>query len=96
MLLVNDNKIYDKNSLKLSFFNTAVITAASSSVSAPLYTLVNFTCEGKGGALSWTVEGNLLTSSVRRSIIRGLSLGSQTRNVDCQFATLDNLNFLLK
>ena len=39
----------------------AVITVAPSSVSAPLYTQVNFTCEGIGDILSWTVEGSSLT-----------------------------------
>ena len=39
----------------------AVITIAPSSVSAPLYTLANFTCEGTGIVLLWSVEGNSLT-----------------------------------
>ena len=39
----------------------AVITVSPSSVSAPLYTLVNFTCEGIGDLLSWTVGGISLT-----------------------------------
>ena len=30
-------------------------------MSAQLYTLANFTCEGTGDMLSWTVGGNLLT-----------------------------------
>ena len=38
-----------------------VITVAPSSVSAPLYTLVNFTCEGTGVTLIWIVGGNSLT-----------------------------------
>ena len=39
----------------------AVITVAPSSVSALFYTLANFTCEGTGDILSWTVHGNSLT-----------------------------------
>ena len=38
----------------------AVITIAPSSVSAPLYTLANFTCVGIGDVVECTVEGNLL------------------------------------
>ena len=38
-----------------------MITLAPSSVTTPLYTLANFTCEGIGDVLSWTVGGNLLT-----------------------------------
>ena len=37
------------------------ITVAPSSVSAPLYTLANFTCEGTGYILLWTVQGTSLT-----------------------------------
>ena len=37
------------------------ITVAPSSVSTPLYTLANFTCEGNGVALTWTVQGSSLT-----------------------------------
>ena len=40
---------------------TADITVAPSSVSAPLYTLANFTCVDTGDTLSWTVGSNLLT-----------------------------------
>ena len=36
----------------------AVITVAPSPVTALLYTLVNFTCEGTGKKLYWAVEGS--------------------------------------
>ena len=39
-----------------------VITVAPSSVSATLYTLANFTCEGTGDGLSWTVQGYTLSN----------------------------------
>ena len=39
----------------------AVITIAPSSVTAPLYTLVNFTCEGTGDLLSWSVQDSSFT-----------------------------------
>ena len=42
-------------------FLTDEITLAPKSVSVPLNTLVNFTCEGTGNRLSWTVEGYSLT-----------------------------------
>ena len=38
-----------------------VITVTPSSVSAPLYTLVNFIYEGTGDELIWTVNGNSTT-----------------------------------
>ena len=38
-----------------------VITNSSSSVTTSLYTLANFTCQGIGDILEWTVSGNPLT-----------------------------------
>ena len=35
-------------------------------MSGPLYTLVNFTCEGIGDVLTWTVQDNLLTDSIKQ------------------------------
>ena len=44
---------------------TAVITVAPSPVTALLYTLTNFTCQGTGVKLSWTVEGHSLTDAIK-------------------------------
>ena len=44
----------------------AVITVAPSSVSALLYTLANFTCEGTGVVLDWTVQGSFLTDPINQ------------------------------
>ena len=58
----------------------AVITVAPSSVSAPLYTLVNFTCEGTGVALTWTVGGNSLTDPSNED--REISVTTNNISVD--------------
>ena len=42
---------------------TASITIAPAPVSAKLYTLVNFTCEGIGDILLWTIEDGSLSGS---------------------------------
>ena len=34
-------------------------------MSAPLYTLVNFTCEGTGDVLLWKTEGHSLTDVIK-------------------------------
>ena len=47
-------------------FLPAVITLAPSPASAPLDTLVNFTCEGTGDALFWTVGGYSLTDTIKQ------------------------------
>ena len=46
--------------LKFILYIIANITLAPSPVSAPLYTLANFTCEGIGDVLLWTVEDSSL------------------------------------
>ena len=43
-------------------FLTASVIIVPSSVNAELYTLVNFTCEGTGSALYWSVQGLSLSS----------------------------------
>ena len=56
------------------------ITVAPSSVSAPLYTLANFTCEGIGDVLSWTVGGNILTDPSNQD--REISVTTNNTSVD--------------
>ena len=36
-------------------------------MSGPLYTLVNFTCEGIGDVLTWTVQDNILTDPIEET-----------------------------
>ena len=56
------------------------ITVAPSSVSAPLYTLANFTCGGTGDILSWTVGGNSLTDPSNQD--REISVTTSNISVD--------------
>ena len=56
------------------------ITVAPSSVSGPLYTLANFTCEGIGNELKWTVGGNLLTDPSNQD--REISVTTNNISVD--------------
>ena len=58
---VNGASEFNKLSICVQNYFNADITVAPSSVSAPLYTLANFTCEGTGDKLSWTVGGNSLS-----------------------------------
>ena len=58
----------------------AVITVAPSPVSAPLYTLANFTCEGTGDTLLWTVQGNSLTDPSNQD--REISVTTNNISVD--------------
>ena len=58
----------------------AVITVAPSSASAPLYTLVNFICEGNGIALTWTVEGHSLSDPSNQD--REISVTTKNITVD--------------
>ena len=62
------------------FFNTVVITEAPSSMSVPLYTLVNFACVGTGDSLTWTVEGNSLTDPSNQD--REISVTTNNISVD--------------
>ena len=36
-------------------------------MTAPLYTLANFTCEGTGVSLAWTVQGHLLNDTIKQN-----------------------------
>ena len=62
------------------YYIGAVITVAPSSVSAPLYTLVSFTCEGTGVALTWIVQGNSLTDPSNQD--REISVTTNNISVD--------------
>ena len=53
---------------------------APSSVSAPLYTLVNFTCVGIRNIFSWTVGNNLLTDPGNQD--REISVTTNNISVD--------------
>ena len=49
-------------------------------MSAPLYTLANFTCEGTGDILTWTVGGNLLNDPSNQD--RDISVTTNNISVD--------------
>ena len=46
--------------------STADITVPPSSIVSPLYKLANFTCEGVGNKLTWTVQGFSLNDSIKQ------------------------------
>ena len=48
------------------FIYAANITLAPSSVTAPLYKMANFTCEGRGDSLVWTVQDHSLTDVIEQ------------------------------
>ena len=56
------------------------ITVAPSSVSALIYTLANFTCEGTGDILSWTIQGSSLTDPSNQD--REISVTTNNISVD--------------
>ena len=62
------------------FYYIVDITVAPSSVSAPFYTLANFTCVGTGDILSWTVGSNLLTDPSNQD--REISVTTNNISVD--------------
>ena len=49
-------------------------------MSAPLYTLANFTCVGTGDILLWTVGGNILTDPSNQD--REISVTTNSISVD--------------
>ena len=49
-------------------------------MSGPLYTFVNFTCEGIGDVLTWTVQDNLLTDPSNQD--REISVTTNNISVD--------------
>ena len=50
------------------------------SVTVQLFTLVNFTCKGLGDRLSWSVQGNSLTDSIKQD--REISVTINNISVD--------------
>ena len=64
---IRANRKFDNNQFgNYYMFLPAVITLAPSPTSAPLDTLVNFTCEGTGDALHWTIGGHSLTDTIKQ------------------------------
>ena len=57
-----------------------MITVAPLSVNTTLHTLVNFTCQGTGSKLSWTVEDNSLTGPIKET--REISVTTNNISVD--------------
>ena len=57
-----------------------MITVAPSPVSAPLYTLANFTCEATGDLFTWSVGGNSLTDPSNQD--REISVTTNNISVD--------------
>ena len=66
--------------LDMSIHNIADITVAPSLVTAPLYTLANFTCEGTGDVLEWTVGSHALTDPSNQ--YREISVTTNNISVD--------------
>ena len=66
--------------LDMSVQNIVDITVAPSLVTAPLYTMANFTCEGTGDILSWTVGSHALTDPSNQD--REISVTTNNISVD--------------
>ena len=64
----------------------AVITTPPSSLIAPIYTLADFTCNGTGSALIWTVQGNSLTDPSNQD--REISVITTNISVDVRSSVL--------
>ena len=76
MLLVRDNDYL----VPITMNHYPDIKVPPSSVTVPLYKLVNFTCEGIGSRLSWSVMGNLLTDPSNQD--REISVTTNNISVD--------------
>ena len=76
MLLVRDNDCLVLITMTLY----PDIKIAPLSVTVQLYKLVNFTCEGMGSRLSWSVRGNLLTDPSNQG--REISVTTNNISVD--------------
>ena len=61
-------------------FHTAVITEAPSPIASLLYTSANFTCQGIGDVLFWTVGGNSLNDANKQ--YREISVTTNNISVD--------------
>ena len=59
--------------------DTAVITTPPSSITAPLYTVVNFYCQGTGDTISWILDGGSITDTIKQQ--REISINSTSNGV---------------
>ena len=59
---------------------SANITVVPYSIIAPLYALSNFTCEGTGDVLKWSVQGNSLSDPIKQD--RKISVTTNNISVD--------------
>ena len=64
----------------MSIQNIVDITVAPSSVTTSLYTLANFTCEGTGDILEWTIRSHALNDSSNQD--REISVTTNNISVD--------------
>ena len=63
------------------YFSAAKITTAPTLSDLPtLYTLVNFTCEGTGNTLAWTIDDHSLTNAIKQ--YRKISVTTNNISVD--------------
>ena len=88
------------------------ITTPPSSITAPLYTVVNFYCEGAGDTISWILDGGTITDTIKQQreiFINSTSNGIQTSiltiralpindgiSVGCRIITFTPFSFLTR